>query len=235
MIYKVLIVSATQTEIAPLLEQYEAKQNIHSNKVFSFAHKRCAVDVLITGVGLIATAFEMGQWLARRHYDLVLNAGLAGSFNLDAPIGSVVQITNDEIAEWGAESPNEFIAMSQLPFFNANEFPYQNGQLIQNNIPQLSTSIILRLVKGITVNKSSGNTKTIKYLKKNYNPDAETMEGAAFMYVVLALGQSNFAAIRAISNYVEPRNTDNWNLPLAIKNLNQVLTDIIASHAKGFA
>lgn len=230
--YKILIVSATRKEVEPLLEAYNAKSNIHNDKVFSFVFKRCAVDVLITGVGMVATAFEMGFWLSRRTYDLLLNAGIAGSFRLDIPLGTAVQVVSDEIAEWGAEDANEFIDIAQLPFFDANAFPYQNAKLIQEGIIELPIALALKQVRGITVYKTSGNTRTIKSLKKKYKPYVETMESAAFFYATLSLRQTNFAAIRTISNYVELRNTDNWDLPLAIKNLNEVLNEIVVYYAK---
>jgi futalosine hydrolase len=48
------------------------------------------------------------------------------------------------------------------------------------------------------------------------------MEGAAVFYVAQ---QEKIPAlqIRAISNLVEKRNKDNWDIPLAIKNLNEWL------------
>ena len=36
----------------------------------------------------------------------------------------------------------------------------------------------------------------------------------------------SFLQIRSISNYVEERNKDNWDIPIAIKNLNSTLIDI---------
>jgi futalosine hydrolase len=52
------------------------------------------------------------------------------------------------------------------------------------------------------------------------------MEGAAFSYVCLQEGVK-FVQIRSISNYVEEREEANWDIPLAIKNLNIKLLEII--------
>ena len=52
------------------------------------------------------------------------------------------------------------------------------------------------------------------------------MEGAAFFYACL-LAKIPFLEIRSISNYVEARNRETWNLPLAINNLNQILIEIL--------
>jgi len=43
------------------------------------------------------------------------------------------------------------------------------------------------------------------------------------------MDEINFLQIRSISNYVEPRNKDNWDLPLAISNLNNTLIELITS------
>jgi len=51
-----------------------------------------------------------------------------------------------------------------------------------------------------------------------FNPQVESMEGAAFFYACLLEGIT-CSQIRTISNKVEKRNKDNWNIPLAVKNL----------------
>ncbi len=61
---------------------------------------------------------------------------------------------------------------------------------------------------------------------QEYQADVETMEGAAF---ILAANAFNWRAIqlRAISNKVEKRNKDNWQMALAIKNLNHVVVELL--------
>jgi futalosine hydrolase len=71
-----------------------------------------------------------------------------------------------------------------------------------------------------------GATQNIENWLKNADADIESMEGAACFYVCL-LEKIPFLEVRSISNYVEPRNRANWNLPLAIQNLNQVLVEMI--------
>lgn len=225
--YKVLIVAATRGEVEPLLLQYKAQKSIFSDKVFSFSHQRCAVDILITGVGMVATAFEMGFWLSRRNYDLLLNAGVCGSFDLNISLGTALQVVSDEIAEWGAEDNNTFIPITALGFFDADAQPYTNGKLYNPNPIRWATATPLQQVRGITVHKTTGNNKTIKQLRKQYRPHIETMESAAFFYAALSLHQKLFAAIRTVSNHVEPRDTNQWDLPKAIGSLNQTLNNII--------
>ncbi len=61
-----------------------------------------------------------------------------------------------------------------------------------------------------------------------FSPDVESMEGAAFAYVCDQI-KLDYIQLRSISNRVEERNKNNWNIPLAIKNLNQTLIEIIES------
>jgi futalosine hydrolase len=80
-------------------------------------------------------------------------------------------------------------------------------------------------VKSITVNTAHGDEDSISYVKSKVNPDIETMEGAAFFN---AVSQQNipYVQIRAISNKVEKRNKENWDIDKAITQLSSVLFSI---------
>jgi futalosine hydrolase len=56
----------------------------------------------------------------------------------------------------------------------------------------------------------------------DFDPDIESMEGAAIFYVCL-LEKVPFLEIRGISNYVDIRDTDKWDIPTAIENLTNEL------------
>jgi futalosine hydrolase len=72
-----------------------------------------------------------------------------------------------------------------------------------------------------------GAEASIQKIRDKYPEiQVESMEGAAFFYACLAAGVP-FAEIRSISNRVEPRNRDAWDLPLAIRNLNGVLVGML--------
>jgi futalosine hydrolase len=85
---------------------------------------------------------------------------------------------------------------------------------------------IIKPVRAITLNTATGSEMSrTKWIKK-FNPDIETMEGATFFYIC-TLEEIPFLAIRAISNKVEPRNKNNWNIALALNNLSEKLIDIL--------
>ena len=69
-----------------------------------------------------------------------------------------------------------------------------------------------------------------RHLSKKYsirlNPKIESMEGAAFFYACRKAGVP-FIQIRAVSNYVEKRNRDAWQIGLAVKNLNTFALELL--------
>jgi len=58
------------------------------------------------------------------------------------------------------------------------------------------------------------------------------MEGAAFFYACEKAGVKAMQ-IRAVSNYVEKRNRDNWQIGPAIKNLNNFAVELLEGLTSG--
>nr|WP_068889961.1 futalosine hydrolase [Pedobacter panaciterrae] len=200
---KILLVAATRPEIGLIIEHFKL-----SDKDFMQTPE---FDILITGVGMTATAFALGQHLSAK-YNLVVNLGIAGCFDPSIPLGSVLNITIDEFAELGAENKEHFIGIDELGFGKSSYSAYNN--LLSESVTKL------KKVKGITVNRVHGNETSISAIKKRLNPITESMEGAAVLYACEKSGIPCLQ-IRSISNYVEPRNKEAWNIGLAIKNLNE--------------
>ena len=213
----ILIVAATVFEIAPLTAKLEADFEVITK--FHYRKNDKNIHILITGVGMTATAFALGRALAKPDFiDVAFNIGIAGAYNRNLTIGDVVFVATERFGDLGVEeSDGSFIDMIELGLIESDAHPFSGGQLI--NAAEFD---LLPSVHGITVNKVNGSAKSIDAITTKYKGiDIETMEGAAFAFACL---QTNtpFYQVRGISNYVEPRNRDNWNLPLAIDNLNEV-------------
>lgn len=219
---KILLVAATRAEIAPFADRVsdpehpvQAKLNHHQ------------LDILITGVGMVATAYALGRHLSLNHYDLAINAGIAGSFDFTIAIGEVVQINEDVFAELGAEDGDEFLSLKELGFgdINHSAFPGHDDEDDSHNFNMPDH---IKNVKAITVNKVHGHEFSIAKTLSRVNAQVESMEGAAFFY---ACNETSTPCmqIRSISNYVERRNKEKWNMPLAIGNLNDFLYRMLAS------
>ena len=186
------------------------------------------VDVLTTGVGMIATAAWCSRAFAAEHYDLALNVGLCGSFDASLAAPDVVHVTSDRIAELGAEDGDDFLTIHQLQLLGENEFPFDGGLLVNTNPPPLTPLAALRSVSGITVNTVHGNERTIAAVRDRYDPDVESMEGAAFMYASLIAGVP-FAHVRAVSNAVTRRNRGAWRVDEAIRALGEQSVKLLES------
>lgn len=221
MFMKILFVSATKHEILPLLIYLDKSATSISENEFLLGSLH--VSYLITGVGSLHTSCALSMALNNTCYDLVINLGIGGAFDKNVLLGSVFNVNVDKFGDLGVELADEsFSDIFEIGLMNKNSYPYLDGLLkLQNpynvNLPE---------AKGFTVNKVTGSLKSISKLDGIYSPDLESMEGAGFAYTVL-MYKVNAIQLRAISNHVEPRNKSNWNIPLAIKNLNEVAINIL--------
>lgn len=222
----VLLVAATYSEIAPLLASLHLKQEQHT-RLKTYQSGQLRVDVLLTGVGMTATAAWTARTLATGNYDLAINAGVCGSFETHPAIGDVVQVTSDFFPEMGAEDGYTFLTVHELQLLGENEAPFQRSRLFASEI---SSPVIQALpaVSGITVNKVHGHEAHINDVRKRWKPHVESMEGAAFFYACLTANQP-CVQLRAVSNRVERRNREAWNMGLAIRNLNETLAALLQS------
>jgi futalosine hydrolase len=191
---RILLVTATEGEIESL------RPDLKSH-----------VDVLVTGVGMVATAARCSRALALTRYDLALNVGVCGSFDRALAPGAVVHIVRDQIAELGAEDDDAFVSVEQI------QLPAE-WTFVNSAPPPLEALRALPAVNAITVNTVHGNDRSIANVIERFRPEVESMEGAAFMSACL-INSVAFAQVRAVSNIVERRNRGAWRLAEAIEHL----------------
>ena len=211
----ILIAAATDAEIAPLNDYFQ-KASLPATMTGG---------VIITGVGMLNTTYELTKHLATSRYDLVLQVGIAGSYVNTLKPGDVVFVTSDQYGDLGAEDNDNYLDIFEMGFINPNVSPFINGKLLTPLLP-VHNRIKLPSVSGLTVNTVSGNQRTVTQRKEKYHCDIESMEGVALHYVCLR-EKVAFAQVRAISNYVTPRDKSQWQIKDAIINLNKWLIDFI--------
>ena len=219
---KILIVAATWLEVELLAAELEfVEETTHLLRKYRL--HEIEIDILITGIGATFTAFHLTNALHANKYKFVINVGIAGSLTDDINIGDVVLVVSDEFADLGIEKEHEFLTLFDSGFMDGNEFPFEQGILKAS----LSNGLInLRKVRGITTNKSHGRTDSIAEIKSKFSGQVESMEGAVVFYVCNWMGVSCFQ-IRAISNFVEPRDSAKWNIPLALEKLNEAVLNVL--------
>jgi futalosine hydrolase len=203
---KVLIVAATEFEIKPLIQ---AQRN---------------VEMLITGIGSSATIYHLTKKLLTNHYDLVIQAGIAGMFAGKFTLGAVVFVKEDAFADIGIEEKGELRTFFEYGFLDKNEFPFSDGKLL--NPSAILEKIPLPAATAITVNMVSDNFVHNENFRQKYHADIESMEGAAFHYVCLQ-HKINFLQVRSLSNVVGERDKSRWVIDSSIRNLNSELIKII--------
>ncbi len=213
---KILIVSATRQEIEPFLIRFKIEPS--NNVGFFVSAVNPHLAVLITGVGMTNTAYYMGRYFLSA-FNFTINMGICGAFNKGIKLGELVNVTEDTIAEMGAQDGNDFIKYQDLNLGGTNSFSNRLHETIESVEK-------LKKVKGITVNTVHGHDESINKIVKLFNPDVESMEGASFLRGCEHL-PGNCIQIRSVSNYVEKRDKSKWDIHLAINNLNDFVIKLV--------
>lgn len=207
-----LIVAATSNEIMPLLEHY------HITPINGFIKTANGTpDFLITGVGAIATTYHLTKVLCANTYDLIINFGICGAFARDVSVGTTLLIKRDCLADIGAEDGDDFLLLTQM-----NVYSDSIGWIY----PTSTVNIDIPTASAITVNTVTGNDKSKEKWKTIYNPDVESMEGAAFFYTCHK-ENAPCIQIRTISNYVGYRKNAEWDIQIALEQLNKVALTLL--------
>ena len=219
---KILLVSATPFEIAPTINYLS--ENFKKVKEDVYAKNKLTVRIVVTGVGMPYTAYHLGKTFGEEKFDLAINAGIAGAYNRGLKIGDVVNVISEQFGDLGIEEADgSFSDLFDNKLLVKNNEIFTEGKIIN---PDTRAFDFLPKAKGLTVNKVHGYPTSIAAVIHKYDADTESMEGAAF-FLVCKEEKVRFLQLRSISNYVEKRNRKNWNLSLAIENLNVVLQQII--------
>jgi len=220
---KLLIVSATEAEIMPLLDHLDSSWAKAENK--SYAKNGDVIEICITGVGMLATAYALTKVLLFMKHDLALQVGICGAFDKQLKLGELVYISSEQLGDIGAEDHENYIDIFEMGLLGKYVFPFINAELVA---PRLSIPSINKLiaVSSLSVNSVSGNEASIKRRIEKFDCEVESMEGAAFHYVCLNENVS-FAQVRSISNYVEPRDKSKWKMKEAIIALNKWLIEFV--------
>ncbi len=211
----ILVVAATAKEINPFIELTRTG-GINN------------ADILISGIGLTASTYHLAKQLALKKYDLVIQAGVAGCFDLKIPLGAVVAVKQDVIADQSVIELQKLKTLFDLNLVPQDQYPYKKGWLINTNKEVLKKTK-LKIVKGISVNQISTSKQMIKFYRDVFDPVTESMEGAALHYVCL-IEKIPFVQIRSISNYIGERNKKKWDMMDSIANLNDTLIKIINNY-----
>lgn len=214
---KVVITSATDSEILQIREQIVSKAKEEISKCHFYFHT--------SGVGMLASCFSILKLIVDEQPDLIIQAGIAGSFYPKYVNGMVVNVKADSIGDLGVEEEGLFKDVFDMDLSKKDAFPFSNKKL-HNHFSEKYNLLHIADVNGVTVNEISTRQNRILQLKEKYDAEIETMEGAALHYCCL---QTNtpFLQIRGISNRVGERNKSQWNIANALNNLTTTILSYV--------
>ncbi len=220
---KKLIVAAAPIELEPILNKWGLGNVPHQNAVTV----NNELHILFTGMGMMNTAAHLTHYCHLFRPDIIIEAGICGAFDRNLDIGEVVHVASEAYGDFGVEDGDEFKDFFDLGFTTSKEDNYRYGKQYPNHeYQQFIFSNKLKSVDSVTVNKVHGKEESIAIIMEKYPASIENMEGLAAMYVCNML-DIPCIAFRSVSNYVERRNKDNWDIPLAVQHLNKVIDDFL--------
>ena len=194
----VLVITATDRELSGLKE-------------ISFTRPSLMVHTAVTGVGLLPSTYAIMQLIARLKPDLIIQVGIAGSFNPTLVLGTAVTVRQEILADMGVYETDGYHDIFELGLAEENVPPFEQGAIV-NHHDHLIESASLPAVSAVSVNEISTSAEKIKLFAEKYKADIESMEGAALHYVC-AMQQIPFIQIRGISNLVGERDKTKWKIP----------------------
>lgn len=210
---KVVITSATEKETIQI------KQSL--NPLFARENESLQVSFHESGVGILSSCFSIAKLIFQQKPDLVIQAGIAGTFDNNQPLGKVVAVKDEILADLGVEENGVFKDLFDLNLQQENVFPF-TGRKLANPFLAALNYLQLEEISGITINEITTQPARIEALKTKYHPVIESMEGAALHYCCLQTS-TPFLQVRAISNYIGERDKTKWNFKDSFENLSEII------------
>ncbi len=216
-IMRVIITAATHGEWMPSFQKINPKY-VGNSKKFSVGFHE-------SGIGMLASSISLMKMFTQETPTLIIQVGIAGSFDKKIPLGKVFVVNNDFAGDMGVNENKVWKDLFDMKLDKPNDAPYEkkslpNPWLNQFNLLKLPTK------KGVTVNTISTDKKQIQLLGGRYKAVLESMEGASLHYMGRDL-TIPFIQIRAVSNYVGERDKSKWKIQEAIYNLNETLLEYL--------
>ncbi len=221
---KTLICTATSLELRGIFP------SISSSEIENAANGLNKGDFLFleTGIGVLNTYASLVQFHLKAPVDRVLQIGIAGAYpgarEEVKVLGASVIIEKEVVADLGAEDSGHFLSLEDLKL-GVPEY-YESKWL--NNFDDLFGGPLkaLPIVTGATVNTATGTNETGAIRAEKYNVEVESMEGAGALKFGKDFGVPTLQ-IRAISNIASVRNKGSWDIPGALKSLNNLCGAIL--------
>ena len=224
---KIIIISATEFEFNPSISKIKSS-------------KKYDISFVVTGVGMLATAVRLSRIIYKHKPDLIIQAGIAGCFDINIKLGETVVVKNEFLGDMGVEENNIWKDLFDMKLKDDSSDTYDSPNdskaiYIKGSIPNKHINYFnptnLTTVNAITVNQITTQQIRINQLIEKYNPTIESMEGAALHFAGNYF-EIPYLQIRSISNYIGERDKSKWRIKEAIENLNIELEKLVTQLTK---
>ncbi len=190
--------------------------------------------LVVTGVGPVSAALELGAALASVRVGGALNLGLAGSFDLHAaPLGACVAASAEVLAEYGVTGDDGLADATGFAFPQWEGAGTSVAQRLELDPAGAAARMGLALSPGtpcgpaLTVAGVTGSFGRAQALASRHAALTESMEGFALALACLTRGVP-FLEVRTVSNQVGERDRARWRIKQALSGLGELLAGLVS-------
>ena len=203
------------------------------------------VAFLESGIGVANVAQALGVALESLEAHCVIQMGIGGAYPHSGLVpGDLALATQENYGDLGVITPEGWrpadeigipVVETHRPFYNT--FPLDPGcvsrcvSILESTNWEKGTPKI-RSGPFVTVQQCTGRTEVGEILVDRFDAVCESMEGAAAAHIC-TLYERTFFELRAISNRVEDRDRDAWDIPLALGRSQEAVLHLLERRAFG--
>lgn len=200
-----------------------------------------AVWLAETGIGAVNAAHTLTCGLQSRRPDLVLQVGVGGAYpQAQLALGDLAVASSEAYGELGVRTPDGWQPAEAfgIPVLQLGEDAYCNVFPLDPRLVANAQQVLERAAWSevrpavstgpfVTVQECSGTTALGQQRAGRFGAICENMEGAAAAHLCRLYGVP-FLEVRGISNQVEDRRREVWDLPLAGQRAQQAALRLLA-------
>ena len=237
------LISATQTEAGIIFKNLKktGPENFYKGKIGKYN-----VIHVISGIGKANAAHAATLLIEKFSPSAVINFGIGGAYpSANLRTGDIAIADKEIYGDEGLWLKDGFRKADKIgtPLLKKGRKKYFNEFPVDKNLMQKAvkffgfvtchSSLVTEVKSGafVTVSTVTGTDKRARELEKRFSASGggaicENMEGAAVAHVCAMYGIP-MLEIRGISNIVEDRNRDKWDIKTAAENCQKIILALI--------
>ncbi|MCE2825305.1 MAG: hypothetical protein LW718_07895, partial [Sediminibacterium sp.] len=126
-----------------------------------FKKSKLKLSFHATGIGMLASGVKLTQHVTAHQPDLIIQMGIAGSYIKTEPLGKVMVVASESIADLGVRENGIFTDLFDNQLIKENEAPFKKRKLINPAIRSLNV-LKSDTVAAVTINEITTSPKRIK-------------------------------------------------------------------------